>query len=60
MKESAQSIIEIKDNTYVSFLHFLEFIYTGSLQNMQLTVDGLIELLGLSDKYVRGFFVSFS
>ncbi|ETW05961.1 hypothetical protein, variant 2 [Aphanomyces invadans] len=49
MRESHQSTIVITEWTHQAFLHMLEFLYTGYVEN--LTVDSALELLGIADHY---------
>lgn len=49
MKESTQTKIEIKDWTYSSYLHMIEYLYTGCIQDFNPTIG--LEILGLADAY---------
>lgn len=49
MRESTENSIEIRDWSYTSYYHLMEFLYTGNISNF--TPSGASELLGLSDAY---------
>lgn len=49
MKESTQTKIEIKDWSYSSYLHMIEYLYTGCIQDFNPTIG--LEILGLADAY---------
>jgi hypothetical protein len=49
MKESTQTKIQIKDWTYSSYLHMIEYLYTGWIKDFNPTIG--LEILGLADAY---------
>ena len=49
MKESTQAKIEITDWSYSSYLHMIEYLYTGWIQNFNPTIG--LDILGLADAY---------
>ena len=49
MKETQETVVEIPDWTYSSYLHMIEFLYTGNILNF--TVDIAGEVIGLADAY---------
>jgi hypothetical protein len=49
MKESTQTKIEIKDWTYSSYFHMIEYLYTGCIEDFNPTIG--LEILGLADAY---------
>ena len=47
MKESTQTKIEIKDWSYSSYNHMMEYLYTGCIQDFNPTIG--LEVIGLAD-----------
>uniref|UniRef100_A0A7S3INU8 BTB domain-containing protein n=1 Tax=Strombidium inclinatum TaxID=197538 RepID=A0A7S3INU8_9SPIT len=50
MKESTEKEIHVKDWSFNSYLLMMEYLYTGSIQNLNSRVA--LDLLGLADQYL--------
>ena len=49
MKESTQTKIDIQDWSYSSYIHMIEYLYTGCIKDFNPTIG--LEILGLADAY---------
>lgn len=52
MQETFQREIELKDQNAFAFKSLLHYIYTGKISLIDMEVESMVDLMGLSNKYV--------